>query len=111
MTDPTPAAEPAKSLFEMVPTSEAYMQLAAQVADIIEDVEHLQASTPAIPDDETTPDDSTDTSVLSARLDRHRTEIEEIKKRYNALIRYLGSTDLPAAQPADISATSTGDLQ
>lgn len=82
-----------KNTFVIVPTIDGYIELADRVS-------HLEANMPATGDvDDDAPDD-TDLGQVHDRLDRHRDEIEEIKRRYNALIRYLGSTDLAAAPPA-----------
>lgn len=94
MTDapaPTPTDE-GKSTFVIVPNLELFLELDGRVS-------YLEANTPAH-DDTPTDGGEADLAQLHDRLDRHRSEIEEIKNRYNALIRYLGSTDLASAAPA-----------
>jgi hypothetical protein len=77
-----------KPTFGIVPTLDGYLELAARV-------EHLEANVPATGDDDSLNDD--DAAQLHERLDRHRAELEEIKRRYNALIRYLDSGLTPSA--------------
>lgn len=83
--------EDGKQTFVIVPTLDGYIELADRVS-------HLEANVPA---DGPADDGGADLGDVHDRLDRHRAEIEEIKRRYNALIRYLGSTNLTDAPPAE----------
>lgn len=93
MTDQTTTDKP---LFVMAPTSDAYMQLASQVGDLAEDVAELQAHTPASGGDDASAVSEDELDAIHSRIDRHRAEIEEIKKRYNQLVRYLDASLAPA---------------
>lgn len=94
MTDPTTTAAQDKSLV-IVPTLQGWLELA-------ERVEALEAAAPA-----TVPDDVEPLTLqsLSDRLDRHRGELEDIKGRWNQMIRYLrlqtGPTPTSAAAAAE----------
>lgn len=97
MTDQTATATD-KPLFVMAPTSDAYMQLVSQVSDLAGDVAELQAHTPATggSDDDVPAVSEDELDAIHSRIDRHRAEIEEIKKRYNQLVRYLDASLAPA---------------
>lgn len=87
MTDPTQLAPeaPHKDPFVITVTLDGYLALEARVAE-------LEARTPAgeLLDAELeapAPD-------LAGRLDRHRAELDELKRRYNQLVEFL---ELPTA--------------
>lgn len=87
LTDEPTSAPDEGPEFVVTPTLRAFTEL-------VERVDHLEASAPALDDDDTDPDEAT-----QARLTRHRTEIEQIKTTINALIRYVTSPGSPAPQP------------
>lgn len=80
-----------KPTFTIVPTLDGYVDLAQRV-------EHLEANVPATVPDTDVPD-SGEIDQLHDRLDRHRGEIDEIKRRYNSLVRWLNT-----------NVTNTGDV-
>jgi hypothetical protein len=96
MTDDTTSAVPTvgdgKPGFHIVVSLDEFITLADRVA-------HLEANQPAsgASEGEVSEDDL---EQVHARLTRHRDELEEIKRRYNALIRYLDATMLTPAQAA-----------
>lgn len=99
-------------LFQMTPTADAYMQLAQQIADTIERVAHVEAAQPADEDDLDEDDEDEDASAIAealesahVRIDRHRAEIEQIKRVINQIIAFLGSNGIPKTQPAESADT------
>lgn len=126
MTDPTSE----KPLFESVPTFEAYLELVGEHATLKDDidtlrehVDELQASIPADGDDDTDEDAAPDLTevhaaldTLTTRVDRHRAEIENVKRVINQIISFLGSGSAntiapsPQADGHTITPTSTGGL-
>jgi hypothetical protein len=93
VTDSTTDAttDDGKATFEVVPTLAGYLELA-------ERVNHLEANQPATgsSDDVVAPVSEDELDAIHSRIDRHRAEIEEIKKRYNQLVRYLDASLAPA---------------
>lgn len=91
-------------LFQMTPTADAYMQLVAQNADLAERLAHVEASQPADSDDDgdVTEDDL---EAVHARIDRHRAEIEQIKRVTNQIISFLGANGIPKTPPAETADT------
>lgn len=94
MTDPEPVEQPSLIL---VPTGQAWL-------DLVERIEALEAVQPA----ETAPADD-----VHARLDRHRDELEAIKRVVNRIIAVVvhGTPAVEVAaqqlQPAPTAATAT----
>lgn len=95
-------------LFQMTPTADAYMQLALQVTELGDRLEHVEASQPAGIDDDTDDDgdeDGPDLEAVHVRIDRHRAEIEQIKRVINQIISFLGNNGIPKTQPAETADT------
>jgi hypothetical protein len=95
LTDETTPAPDEGPEYVVTPTLRGFSELVARV-------EHLEASSEAIGDDTTDPDEQTGDALTQARLTRHRGEIERIKVTLNAIIEYLTvpNAQLPAAIPA-----------
>lgn len=90
MPDPTPAPA-GRDPFVIVPTIDGYAALDARVAELESRVP-ADAPLGTLAAAAATPDPN------GARLDRHRQELDELKRRYNELVQYLDH-QLPAAAP------------
>lgn len=101
LTDETTPAGDEGPEYVVTPTLRAFGELVTRV-------EQLEANSPALGSE----DDEADDALTQARLTRHRTEIEAIKRAINSLIDYLGTSDapLPVAIPAaPVAAPATTD--
>lgn len=92
ITPDPPAAE--EDPLAIVPTLAGFLALSRRV-----EVLESQGAATVPPGDVLAPPEA-----VQRRLNRHREDIDEIKKRYNKLVRYLESLNLiPGQQPADPS--------
>lgn len=119
MTDQTATSE-TKPLFASHVTPDAYLELVQEVTDLREDVEHLQANSLALPADDDTDDEGdvpagTDTrfevAQLTDRVNRHRAEIEDIKRRVNQIIGFLSAPIQQTSAAADGNTITPGTVQ